>query len=293
MRVKKTKANKYGVIPTFLVLIILVVSGIYAQITERQFAPIDNSLNIYCIDVGQGDCTYMVFPDGKTMLIDAGENNEDAYLKLQDYVKDEIDYFVLTHPHSDHAGGAEDILDTYETAKIFMPDVANATSFYEKLIDKISDKGIPVIEAKSGVTIHESDNFKAEIISPHEKGYNDLNNMSAVVRITYGDKAFLFMGDAEKEVEQNITTDVKSDFIRVGHHGSVTSSSEEFLSRVKPEYAVISVGEFNDYSHPHEEVLERYAKIGAQIYRTDLMGDIFVTSDGKAIEISYKEEFSY
>lgn len=291
MRVKKTKGNRYGIIPTFLVLVILVVSGIYAEITEKHFAPKEDCLNIYCMDVGQGDCTYMIFPDGKTMLIDAGERDEDAYLKLNDYITDKIDYFVLTHPHSDHAGGAEDVLNTYNVDKIFMPDATNTSPFYENLIDKISREKLTVIEAKAGVIIHDNDNLRVEIISPGERGYNDINNMSAVIKITYNENAFLFMGDAEKEVEQDLITDVKSDFIKVGHHGSNTSSTKSFLDRVSPKYAVISVGEFNDYNHPHNEVLKRFEQIGTDIYRTDLMGNIFVSSDGKNIEITYEKEF--
>ncbi len=284
MKANNKKHKKYGIIPTLVVLLIFVISGIYGEITKKDFAPREEKLNIYCLDVGQGDCTYMVFPDGKTMLIDAGEADSDAYIKLRDYITEGINYFVITHPHSDHAGGAEDVIDNYEIETILMPDAGNTSSFFENLLDKIAQEEIPVIQAKTGTVIHEREDFKAEIISPREEGYNDLNNMSAVVKITYGENEFLFMGDAEKEVEEDITADVRSDFIRVGHHGSNTSSSKSFLNRVKPKYAVISVGEFNSYGHPHREVLNRYEKIGTQIYRTDQMGNIFVTSDGKTIE---------
>ncbi len=291
MRVKKSKGNKFGFIPTLAVIIIFVISGIYSEISKKDFQPLDNNLNIYCLDVGQGDCTYIVFPDGKTMLIDAGEKEESAYIKLKEYVDEKIDYFVITHPHSDHAGGAEEVIDNYKTDKIFMPDASNTLKFFENLIDKISDENIPLVTAKTGVIIHEGENLKAEIISPRESGYNDLNNMSAVVKITYGDNTFLFMGDAEKEVEDDITSDVNSDFIRVGHHGSKTSSTNSFLKRVNPQYAVISVGEFNDYNHPDEKVLKRFEKLGTKVYRTDQAGDIFVTSDGKIIEILCEKEF--
>ena len=285
MRAKKFRMKKGGAVSAIMLLLLLAIAMIDGCVQKQKFEPKAEKLNIYCLDVGQGDSTYILFPDGKSMLIDAAEEDSNVYRLLEEYEPVYIDYFVITHPHYDHAGGAKDVIQNYEIGQIFMPDAANTASFFEELLTVIESEEIPVTQAKTGTLIYESDDFKAEIISPREEGYNDLNNMSAVVKITYGNNKFLFMGDAEKAVEEDITSDVSADFIRVGHHGSATSSSKGFLNRVKPKYAVISVGEFNNYNHPHRDIVKRYEKMGTEIYRTDEMGTISVVSNGVDIEI--------
>jgi len=282
---KKSLRKPSSVVSLFLIILTVVVSIVSNYGLSGEYEILEDRLNIFCIDVGQGDCTYIVFPDGKNMLIDAGEKDSEVYYLLENYKIEKIDYLVITHPHSDHAGGMEDIIEKFWVEKIIMPDASSPATFFDNLLDTIDKRNIPVVQAKEGVVIHKEEDLTAEIISPDEDGYNDLNNMSAVIKITYGENEFLFMGDAEIEAEENISADVNADFIRIGHHGSNTSSSESFLIRVKPQYAVISVGEFNSYGHPHDEVIKRYEDLGTEIYRTDQMGTISVVSDGKNITI--------
>ena len=237
-------------------------------------------LFLHFIDVGQGDAALLEFPDGERMLIDAGEDERalDYLCALQ---IDRIDYLIATHPHSDHIGGMAEIIDAFSIGAIYMPRTGHTTKTYQRLLETIDSHGLSITEAKAGVTFKGS-TFTAEFLSPVSVT-GDLNNDSAVLKLTYGSNVFLFMGDAEKQAEQAISAPVKSDLLKVGHHGSSTSTSSAFLERVSPTYAVISCGANNQYGHPSSAVLERLDSIGAQIFRTDLSGTIRFRSDGQKI----------
>ena len=166
-----------------------------------------------------------------------------------------------------------------------MPKVVSTSKTYENLLATIKNKNLKVTTAKSGVNIINNKDLKIDIIAP-VKQYSDLNNNSAVIKLVYKERSFLFMGDAETMSEDDIKESVKSDVIKVGHHGSDSSSSIDFVNRVGTKYAVISVGEGNIYDHPYQEIIERWQDSGSKIYRTDLNGDIIITSDGDKISIS-------
>lgn len=248
----------------------------------------EEDLKVHFIDVGQGDSIFIELPNDEVMLIDAGESSEEE--KVYNYITDlgynNIDYVVGTHPHTDHIGGLEYIINNISVENIYMPKAVSTSKTYESLLNTISNKNLKVKVAKANVSIISSDNLSVNIIAPNSESYSNLNNYSAVIKIDYYNNSFLFMGDAEVLSEEEITSDVGADVIKVGHHGSDSSSSLEFLNKVKPKYAVISVGTNNQYNHPYDSILSRYESIGAQVYRTDLHGTIVATSDGTNINIT-------
>ena len=241
-----------------------------------------DTLRVNYIDVGQGDSIFIQLPNKETMLIDAGEayevDNVINYLNNLGIKK--IDYAVGTHPHTDHIGGLEEVINTFDIGSIYMPRASSTSKTYEDLLTTISNKGLKIKTAKSGVVVLDDDNLKLEFIAPNSDSYSELNNYSAVLKLTYLDNTFLFMGDAETLSEDEITYDVDADVIKVGHHGSDSSSGIEFVKKVSPEYAIIMVGEGNSYNHPYQSIIDRYESVGAKVLRTDLDGNIVCDSDG-------------
>lgn len=253
--------------------------------TAENEIPQGELLKVYYLDVGQGDSEFIIFPNGKTMLIDAGE--KDAGAKVCEAIKSlgysKIDYVVATHPHADHIGGLPEVFNQFEVETVYMPNGVSTSKTYERLLDAIEAEDCAVMRAMDGVTVINEGNLKAQFVAPVNEDYEDLNNYSAVLKVDYFENSFLFMGDAEKQSELEITADVKADVIKVGHHGSSTASTEEFIKKVKPTYAVIEVGADNTYGHPHDEVIDLYSKMNTKIFTTSENGDIFITSDGKII----------
>ena len=247
-----------------------------------------DTLRVNYIDVGQGDSIFIELPNKETMLIDAGESYEAD--NVINYIKNlgisKIDYIVGTHPHTDHIGGLEEVINTFDIGSIYMPKATSTSKTYLDLLTTISDKGLSVKTAKSGVVILDENDLKLEFIAPNSDSYSELNNYSAVLKLTYLDNTFLFMGDAETLSEDEITSDVDADVIKVGHHGSDSSSSLEFVKKVSPEYAIIMVGEGNSYNHPYQSIIDRYLSVGANVLRTDLDGNIVCDSDG--VDVSCK-----
>jgi len=247
----------------------------------------ESLLKVHFIDVGQADSIFIELPNKETMLIDAGNNSDDEtvvnYINELNY--DTINYLIGTHPHEDHIGGLDTVIDTFNIQNIYMPKVVYSTKTYEDVLLAVKNKGLKINNAKAGTNIIDSKNLKIDIIAPANDYYVSTNNYSAVVKITYNDKSFLFMGDAENLSEDEITANVKADVIKIGHHGSSSSTSNEFLSKVSPSYAIISVGNNNDYGHPHEEIINLLNKSNIKVYRTDLSGTIIIKSDGYNINI--------
>ena len=240
------------------------------------------NLKVYFFDVGQADCI-LVMNENQTMLIDAG-NNEDGDMLVQNLntlgVK-KIDYLVGTHAHEDHIGGLDDIIKNFEIGTIYMPNVQTNTKTFEDVLDAVASKNLAI------ETPNINDSFsvgEAECtILAVDNNEEELNLSSIVIQMKFNGMSYLFMGDAETEIEEKIleefnknNKDIKANILKVGHHGSNTSSSEEFLEAVAPEIAVISVGKDNSYNHPSSEIIDRLNQIGSQIYRTDEVGNIFI-----------------
>lgn len=244
-------------------------------------------LKVHYLDVGQGDSIFIELPNNETMLIDAAESYQSEniinYLKNLNYQK--IDYVIGTHPHTDHIGGLKDIINTFEIGKIYMPKVVSTTKTYENLLMAIKDKNLKINTAKAGTSIIDTDALKINILAPNNSTYTELNNYSAVTKITYGTTKFLFMGDAEKLSENEIKEDVTADVIKIGHHGSNTSSSINFIKKVNAKYGIISVGLNNKYNLPKEETVTNWENSGTKIYLTSINGTITAISDGTNIKI--------
>lgn len=245
--------------------------------------PCAGQLTAHYIDVGQGDCEFIELPNNETMLIDAGDSGSGpeitAYIKNLGY--DTINYLVATHPHADHIGGMSYVIKNLNIVHMYMPEKSTNTKTFENLLQTILDMNIKVEKAESGTVILNTENLKIDILAPDSEQYKNLNNYSAVIKIDYKNTSFLFMGDAEKEVEEKLPNkEIQTDVLKVGHHGSDTSSTAAFLEKVSPKYAVISCGKNNRYGHPDSITLQNLESVGSVILRTDLDGTIIIRSDG-------------
>lgn len=246
----------------------------------------NDDLNILFLYVGQADSTLIKLKD-KVMLVDAG-NNEDG-MNISNFLKSEgiskIDYLVGTHADEDHIGGLDDIVNELEIGKIFMPKIGEDAKNYQNVVKAAKKKNLEIENPKIGdkFTINDAN---CEIMSVQNEGDYSENNSSIVIQMNYGKTKYLFMGDAEKETENSRKWE-KVDVLKVGHHGSNTSSSESFLEQVRPYYAVIEVGKNNSYRLPNKYTISRIEKIGATILRTDTnKTSFYIKSDGNEISES-------
>ena len=240
-------------------------------------------LNIYYLNVGQAD-SILINKNDYTMLIDAGNNNDGK--NIVNFIKDlnikDIDILVGTHPHEDHIGGLDDIINNFEIKKIYMPDATTNIKTFETVLDAIENKNylITIPEINENFKLGDM-NFNVLYTGTDE---SDLNNTSIVLRMTYGKRNFLFTGDATEVTEKKLLNkDIKSDVIKIGHHGSNYSTTDEFLNKVNPTYAIISVGYNNKYNHPGDKTIKKLNKI--RTYRTDIDGTIKLTTNGDNINI--------
>lgn len=251
-------------------------------------------LTVHFIDVGQGDSAFIELPNGETMLIDAGEASEGdnvvTYIFSQGY--DTVDHVVASHPHDDHIGGMSDVLNNFTVNRFYLTEAVGNSKGYENMLSAIDENGVSVGYVTAGDVIIDEDELLVEVVAPKTVECSNINDTSIVIKLTYKDNIFLFTGDAEKYEEDNIWTNIKCDVLKVGHHGSSTSTSPNFLKKTEPTYAVISAGLFNSYGHPTEKTLGALAERGIKTYRTDLQGTVIFTSDGANI-ITDKDPVEY
>lgn len=245
------------------------------------------NLSVYYFDVGQGDSILIRTNKGENVLIDGGNNDKGKQVVryLQALHIDTLDAVIGTHPDADHIGGLDTVIDNVKVHAVYTPKVTHTTITYEDFVKAVKRKGLKLKEAKAGVSLDLSGS-DAVFVAPVKSYGDDLNAWSAVVKVTYGDNSFLFTGDAPVKSEKDMIAagqNIRSNVLKVGHHGANTSTSQAFLSAVQPEYAVISAGKGNKYGHPKAEIIKRLQAKGIKIYRTDELGTILSVSDGKNI----------
>jgi len=269
-----------------LLLLCLLLTGCDVQeFVPSEGTKVTSELKVHFIDVGQAD-SILIQNNSQTALLDTG--NRDDYDTIHDYLEElsikSIDYLILTHPHEDHIGSAAKIIENFDIGTVYMTNMSANTKIYSSLMHAMKQKKLKKQIPKLGDTFNVGD-CEFTFLGPVKK-YEDPNQMSLVTRAVFGNKSFLFTGDAEIEAEKdmlNANVTLNSDVLKVGHHGSQTSSSYVFLKEVNPVDAVISSEKGNDYGHPHKKTLSRLNDVGATIYRTDKSGTIIATCDGKEI----------
>ncbi|MFH1032203.1 MAG: ComEC/Rec2 family competence protein [Chloroflexota bacterium] len=260
-------------------------------------SPIPSSsqpLTVSFLNVGQADCTVIQYGNS-AMIIDAGGNSGAASLvtKLKNMDISKFDVVVGTHPHEDHIGGLDTVINNFAIGTIYMPKVSHNTKTFEDVLLAIKNKGLTVTTPVPGTSFTLGGDVQCTILAPNSQSYSELNSYSIVLKVTFNGQSFLFTGDAEVDSEQEMLAkgyDLKAAVLKVGHHGSVSSTSAAFLKAVSPDYAVIFVGIDNTYGHPHQETLDRLNATGVKIYRTDLSGGTikFVVS-GDKISVSIEK----
>ena len=298
--IKNKKVNLFNVLVFIFVLIYVIFGTDVIKDIKNNVASVSNvtnnsesvklqdnvNLEVYFLDVGQADSILIKLED-EYMLIDAG-NNEDG-VKLVNYFNKlgikEFKYVFGTHPHEDHIGGMDDIINNFKIDNYYMPDKITTTKTFEDVLDALINNNLQYTILEKGDEFNlSSANFKV-IYAGDET--NDINDSSIVLKLTYGNNSFLLTGDATSNVEKTLLNDnIKSDVLKVAHHGSNYSSTEEFLDVVSPKYAVISVGKNNSYNHPSNSTLKKLNDRNIKLYRTDLDGTIKFTSDGENITIT-------
>lgn len=284
---KKNNLKKY------IILILLLSSFFYTffSYVQKNFFQVSNhNLRFHFIDVGQGDSSLIITPKGKTILIDAGD--EAHAKKVVSYIREQgiekLDLVIATHPDADHIGGMDKVIKNFDIDVFAMPDVSAKTNQYKQIQRELKAKKMRATRLYQGDEVQIDDDIDFEILSPVKgKKYDDTNEYSIVAKIVYKDTSFILMGDATMENEVDIINnvpDIDIEVLKLGHHGSSTSSSDYFITKTSPNIAIISCGKNNKYGHPHQEVMRVLKKHGVTPYRTDEMGDIVITSDGKEIK---------
>ena len=253
-----------------------------------------STLTVRMLDIGQGD-SFLLEKDGKFVLVDTGDiEHRDAIVQLlKKYHVKTISKIIITHPHADHLGGMNAIFKNFKVESIYDDGMPSGTASYKNYLKQIEANKIPYKSLKAGDELNFFDGVKFKVLGPvkkikDQKGNSDFNNNSIVGRLIYGNFSMMFTGDAEKEEEASILSQkgtFKSDVLKVGHHGSRTSTSPDFLKAVAPKEAFISCGQGNDYGHPHKVTVDKLNKTKVHIYRTDRDGTVTLTTTGKEYTI--------
>ena len=294
---KKKKKQKLPKGISILLIIIAIFYSLYEKDIDKTFGlPVtetfketENTLDITYLDVGQAD-SILIQNEGHNMLIDAG-NNEDGPLLVQYFKEQNItkfDYLITTHPHEDHIGGMDDIINNFDIEKIYMPDVTTTTKTFLDVLEAIEKKNMTYDVPNINQNFTLGNTLFQVIYTGNDK--KNLNNSSIILKATFKNTSYLFTGDATSEVEKKILNkDIQATVLKVGHHGSKYSTTTDFLNKVNPKYAIISVGKNNSYNHPNQVTINKLEKKNIEIHRTDQEESIFLKSDGKTINITSKK----
>lgn len=272
-----------------------VYGGIFASSGSYSGEP-DGQLILRFLYVGQADCTLISLPTGETLLVDGGNDGDGDNIAgyIEDLGIERLDYVVNTHPHEDHLGGLDKILNRIDTGHIYTPDLPSSAKpdsrNYKDFIEAAESKDCGIDYLSAGERLYQGGGVTIDCLSPDSRDvFSKLNDYSIVLMISYGEDSFLLMGDAEETAEEIILrsgADVEADLIKVGHHGSSTSSSVRFVNAVDPDYAVISCGIDNSYGFPHSETLKTYDAVGSKVYVTADCGSVMAVSKGDGITVT-------
>jgi len=278
--------KKFIMITIPLILCIVLTFSCCCTNNYKVVEPVTNltgNLTITFIDVGQGDSELITSPSGEVMLIDAGES--DQPLKIISVANEKsvksFDVIVISHPHSDHIGGMSYIISHYPVDQVIDSGYPHTTKVYENILNLVDKRNISYRVVRNGDIVDFDPNVKVEVLNPQNIWFDDINDNSVVLKITYGKVSFLLPGDSENEAEQVYAKQLDHiDILKVGHHGSKTSTGSYLLNKIYPDVSIISVGKDNSYGHPSIVTLNNLARSHSEIYRTDVNGDITVTTDG-------------
>jgi competence protein ComEC len=245
-------------------------------------------LIIHFIDVGQGDAI-LLMADNQTLLIDSGsESSKNQFL---DYLErtgtQKLNYIIATHPHEDHIGNMKYVIPKYGVEKFYAPKITSDTDCYKSMVSALIKANKKITIATAGMSLKLGEQVLCEILAPNNSSYDNINNYSVVVKVTFNNTIFLLTGDAEKESEAEMLAKnyiLKADVLKIGHHGSSTSTSYEFLESVNPQICIVSCGLHNSYGHPDNKILQMVKQNNTPLLRTDLDGNIVLESDGKIIK---------
>ena len=280
-----------------LLLLVIVALLICACVPTAAAPPFNSqgTLTVAFLDVGQGDSTLIRSPNGTIMLIDGGRSvglAQDVIIpQLQAWGADHVDVLIPTHPDADHISGLVGVLESYPVKLVVLTGQVHSTKIYERLLTDIRDQNIDALPVHTGTQIPFDPSVKLDVLGPDDRAVqaDDTNNASIVIKLTYGQVSFLLTGDAEKPEEKDMLghgADVRSTVLKLGHHGSRTSTDVEWLQEVSPQIGIISVGLNNSYGHPHPEVITALKQLSIPYYRTDEHGTIMITSDGAKYQIT-------
>lgn len=273
-----------------IILASALLAGITYQLKPKEAKAVSKNLTAHFIDVGQGDAIYIKTANGDDIIIDGGNKAKGKI--VVNYLKklkvDDIEVLISTHPDADHIGGLDEVLNAYKVENVYAPNVSHTTQAYKDFLLAVKKQNLKIKPVTAGVKLNLK-GVSAEFVDP-VKAYpkSDLNDWSAVLRLVFNKNSFLFTGDAEFKSEKDMVNSkklLKADVLKVGHHGAKESSSQLFLDKVQPKFAVIGVGAKNSYGHPTNETLNRFKKYKTTIYRTDKNGNVVVTSDGTKITV--------
>ena len=286
---KFSKYSNYKLFKLILPLFIIILSLFLYQTNDT--SNYKNQMTIHYIDVGQGDCI-LIQVNNKNLLIDSGPSSNRK--SLLDYLENlnikKLDYIIATHPHEDHIGNMDTIIRRYNIGSFYSPKVTHSSTTFENMISSLVDKNLKINILNRGVTgINLGENTSVSVYSPLENLYSDnLNDYSPIIKITFLNNSFLFTGDAEISTENTVLSqneNLKCDILKIGHHGSSTSTSPDFITAVNPSVPIISVGKNNPYGHPTPEIISLLNSLNIKTIRTDINGSIIAISDGSNIKI--------
>lgn len=286
----KKRHFKHLIIFTLLLLLCFFYSLLTKKFNSYKVNP--NLMYVHYINVDQGDAI-LIQVNNKNLLIDSGPKSHKKQLVkfLNDLNISKLDYVIATHPHEDHIGNMNTVLNSYKVQSFYAPKVYSYTKSFEQMIDSLKSNNLKINPIKRGCnTINLGFQTNVEVFSPINDTYDNENNYSPVIKISFGNNSFLFTGDAEKEIEDKLillNDDLKADILKVSHHGSSSSTSDSFLNRVSPKYAVISVGKNNIYDHPNDTIISKLNTYNIDILRTDIQNNITLISDGTNISYKY------